>query len=89
MLLLVSRPGIISQTWKRRDIKPSAEFITLDAHEKLYCQKRGLQPCVPALICFPCTFSFPYGTMNFLGKEIPTSLPWMKKECITFLLTFC
>lgn len=83
MLLLVSQPGIISQTWKRRDVKLRAEFITLDAHEKLYCQKRGLHPCVPILNCFPCTFSFPYGTMNFLGKEIPKSLPWMKKECIT------
>ena len=82
MLLLVSQPGISSQTWKRRVIKSGVEFITLDAHEKLYCQKSGLHPCIPVPSCFPCTFSFPYGTINFLGKEIPKILPWMKKKFI-------
>lgn len=60
-VLAVSQPGISSRTWKRRGIKPSAEFVTLDAHEKLYCQKRGLHPCVPFASHAPSPFLMEQG----------------------------
>lgn len=84
MVLLVSQPGISSQTWKRRGIKPSAEFIILDVNEKLYHQKTGLHPCVLVPSCFPCTFTFPYGRINFLETPKFFFLAWRKNLCLSF-----
>lgn len=86
MVLFVSQPRISSQTWKRRGIKPSAAFIILDVHEKLYHQKRGLHPGVLVPSCFPCTFTFPCGTMSFLEEETRKFffLAWRKNLSLSF-----